>query len=65
VDVLVGVNDGAPVLLKDNVGSQNNWLGIKLVGKKSNPDAIGARINYQSGYLKRSRMKVGAAVSED
>lgn len=59
VDVLVGVNDGTPVLLKNNVGSQNNWLGIKLVGKKSNPDAIGARITYQSGDLKRSHMKVG------
>ncbi len=59
VDVLVSVNDGAPVLLKNNAGAQNNWLGIKLVGKKSNPDAIGARINYQSGDLKRSRMKVG------
>jgi hypothetical protein len=59
VDVLVAVNDDAPVLLRNNVGSQNHWLGIKLVGKKSNPDAIGARITYQAGDLKRSRMKVG------
>jgi hypothetical protein len=59
VDVLISVNNGAPVLLKNNIGTQNNWLGIKLAGKKSNPDAIGARINYQSGDLKRSRMKVG------
>jgi hypothetical protein len=34
-------------------------LGIKLVGKKSNRDAIGARITYQAGDLKRSRTKVG------
>ncbi len=59
VDVLIAVNDGAPVLLKNNIGAQNNWLGIKLAGKKSNPDAIGARITYQSEDLKRSRMKVG------
>jgi hypothetical protein len=59
VDVLVSVNNGAPVLLKNNAGTQNNWLGIKLVGKKSNPDAIGARITYQAGDLKRNRMKVG------
>jgi len=59
VDVLVSVNDGAPMLLRNNVGSQNHWLGIRLVGKKSNPDAIGARITYQAGDLKRSRMKVG------
>ena len=58
-DVLVANNDGAPVLLHNNVGSQNHWLGIKLVGTKSNPDAIGARITYQAQDLKQQRMKVG------
>jgi len=59
VDVLVAVNDGAPVLLRNNVASGKHWLGINLVGTKSNPDAIGARITYQSGDLKQQRMKVG------
>ena len=59
VDVLVSVNDGAPVLLRNNVGTQNHWLGVRLVGKKGNPDAVGARLTYQAGDLKRSRMKVG------
>jgi len=59
VDVIISVNDGAPILLKNKVGAQNNWLGVKLVGKRSNPDAIGARVTYQSADLKRSRMKVG------
>jgi enediyne biosynthesis protein E4 len=59
VDVLVSVNDAAPVLLRNNVGNQNHWLGVKLVGKKSNPDAVGARITYQAADLKRSRTKVG------
>jgi hypothetical protein len=58
-DVLIGVNDGAPVLLRNRAGAQNHWLGIKLVGTKSNRDAIGARITYQAQDLKRSRMKVG------
>lgn len=58
VDVLVAVNDGAPVLLRNNVGKENHWLGLKLVGKKSNPDAVGATVTYQAGDLKRSRMKV-------
>jgi hypothetical protein len=58
-DVLIANNDGAPLLLHNNVGSQNHWLGIKLVGKKSNPDAIGARITYQAQDLKQQRMKVG------
>ncbi len=59
LDILVSVNDGAPVFLRNNVGAQNHWLGVKLVGKKSNPDAIGARLTYQAQALKRSRMKVG------
>ena len=59
VDVLVSVNDAAPVLLKNNAAKGTHWLGISLVGKKSNPDAFGARVTYQSGDLTRSRMKVG------
>jgi enediyne biosynthesis protein E4 len=59
VDVLVSVNDDAPVLLKNNIGNQNHWLGLKLVGTKSNRDAVGARISYQAGDLKANRMKVG------
>ena len=59
VDVLISVNDAAPVLLKNNGAQGSHWLGVKLIGKKSNPDAIGARITYQAGDLTRSRMKVG------
>ena len=59
VDVLISTNNETPVLLRNNAGSQNHWLGIKLVGKKANIDAVGARLTYQAGDLKRSRMKVG------
>jgi hypothetical protein len=59
VDVLISVNDGAPVLLKNTAAHGNHWLGVSLAGRKSNPDAIGARIVYQAGDLKRSRTKVG------
>jgi hypothetical protein len=59
VDVLVSCNDAPPVLLHNNVGSGNHWLGIKLIGKKANIDAVGAYVTYQAGELKRSRMKVG------
>jgi hypothetical protein len=59
LDVLIAVNDGAPVLLRNKVGAQNHWLGLNLIAKKANPDAVGARITYQAGDLKRSRMKVG------
>ena len=59
VDVLVSVNGGSPVLLKNVSAPENHWLGVRLVGKKSNPDAIGARITWQAGDLKRSKLKVG------
>ncbi|MEA2259806.1 MAG: enediyne biosynthesis protein [Acidobacteriaceae bacterium] len=59
VDVLVSVNDAAPLLMRNLAAKGNHWLGIKLVGKKSNRDAIGARVMYQAGDLKRSRTKVG------
>ncbi len=59
VDVLISVNDGAPLLLKNTATSGNHWLGLSLAGRKSNPDAIGARVVYQAGDLKRSRTKVG------
>jgi hypothetical protein len=59
VDVLISVNNGAPRLLRNNAGRHNHWLGIYLRGKKSNPDAVGAVVTYQTGDLKRRRVKVG------
>jgi hypothetical protein len=59
VDVLISVNDAAPLLLRNTAAKDNHWLGIKLVGRKSNRDAIGARVTWQAGDLKRSRTKVG------
>src|ERR1017187_6749951 len=59
LDVLISVNDEAPVLLRNDVGKLSHWLGVKLVGTKCNADAVGARITYQSGDLKRGRFKTG------
>jgi enediyne biosynthesis protein E4 len=59
VDVLISVNGGAPVLLRNLAGKQNHWLGLRLIGKKSNIEAIGAQIKYKAGDLERSRLKVG------
>ena len=59
VDVLVATNNGAPVLLHNVATKGNHWLGVRLVGRKANRDAIGAQITYQSGDLKRHVFKVG------
>jgi hypothetical protein len=59
VDVLVTQNNAAPLLLRNNIGRENHWLGVRLIGTKANIDAIGAKITYQSGDLKRHVFKVG------
>jgi hypothetical protein len=59
VDVLIAVNDAAPLLLHNRAARGRHWLGLRLVGTKSNRDAVGARVTWQAGDLKRSRTKVG------
>jgi len=59
VDLLVSQNNGAPILLRNLAGRENHWLGVRLVGTKSNIDAIGAKITYQAGDLLRHKFKVG------
>jgi hypothetical protein len=57
IDVLIGINDGPPLLLHNEVGRKSHWLGIKLVGTKANRDAVGARITYSIGGSRHYRMK--------
>ncbi len=57
VDVLIANNGDPPVLLKNNAGAGNHWVGLKLQGTRANRDAIGARITWSAGGVKRSRLK--------
>ena len=59
IDVLVAQNDGAPLLLRNYAGRRNHWLGLRLIGRKANIDAIGAKVVYRSGDLQRHLWKVG------
>jgi len=59
VDVLISMNDASPLLLKNEAGTKNHWLGVNLIGTKANRDAIGAWVTYQTGDMKRTRLKVG------
>lgn len=43
VDVVIATLDGPPLVLKNN-GTKNNWIGVSLVGARSNRSGIGARI---------------------
>ena len=57
LDVLVSNNGEAPLLLRNEGGNRNNWLGLQLVATKSNPAAVGAVITWQAGGVRRSRLK--------
>jgi hypothetical protein len=57
LDLLISNNGEAPLLLRNDGGSRNNWLGLQLVAAKSNPGAVGVLLNWQAGALKQSRLK--------
>jgi hypothetical protein len=57
VDAIVGINGGAPVLLRNGAAVANNWLGLKLEGVTCNRDAIGARIVWKANGKTRQRLK--------
>jgi hypothetical protein len=58
-DVLVSNNGEAPLLLRNDGGNRNNWLGLQLIATKSNAAAVGATITWQAGGVRRSRLKTG------
>jgi hypothetical protein len=44
LDAVVSTNDGPVHILHNETPTQNHWLTLKLVGHKSNRDAIGAEV---------------------
>src|SRR5438552_18161624 len=60
LDVLISNNGEAPLLLRNEGGNKNNWLGLQLVATKSNPAAVGTLITWQAGGVKRTRLKTAA-----
>ena len=57
LDVLVINNGDAPILLKNEGGNRNNWVGLNLVATRSNPGAVGAIITWEAGGVKYKRLK--------
>ena len=44
VDAVITTNDGPALVLLNKTQTQNHWIILKLVGVKSNRDAIGAQV---------------------
>jgi len=59
VDVVVANNGDPPLLLHNSGGNGNHFLNFKLVGTKSNRDAMGARIRIVTGGLSQIREIAG------
>ena len=59
LDVLVGINGGAPLLLRNDAGDGNHWVGLKLKGTRCNRDAVGARITWSVDGIKHTCAKNG------
>ena len=51
VDVVIGNNGDPPLLLHNSGGNGNHFVNFRLVGTKSNRDAIGSRIRIVAGGL--------------
>ena len=58
-DVLTSNNGEPPLLLRNQGGNRNNWVGLHLIATKSNSAAVGTVITWQSGTVKRTRLKIG------
>lgn len=50
-----------PVLLRNNAGQKNSWIGVRLVGTKSNRDAIGAKLTLNAAGKKFVRWVTGGS----
>jgi hypothetical protein len=48
LDILVSTNNGPAYLYRNDGGNRNHWLQLKLTGRKSNRDGIGAVVRVTS-----------------
>jgi hypothetical protein len=62
MDIVISQLDGPPVILR-NSGTKNHWLGINLVGSKSNRQGLGARIVVSESSGRKQTFDVSTASS--
>lgn len=65
-DVVIATLDDAPVVLRNDGarnGAKNHWLGLSLVGSKSNRNGIGARITITDSAGKKKIFDANTAGS--
>jgi hypothetical protein len=53
LDLLISTNNGPAILLRNDGGSKNNWLSVRLVGAKCGRSALGAIVRIESALGKQ------------
>ena len=62
IDAVISTLNGAPVVLR-NGGTKNHWVGIALIGSKTNRQGIGARVTIVDSKARRQVFDVSTAGS--
>jgi hypothetical protein len=55
LDIAVAASTDRHALLKNQLTTPRHWLGVELVGTKSNRDAVGARVYARVGTMRQMR----------
>ena len=64
IDLVVNHKDGAPALLRNDTKTRNHWIRLRLVGTRSNRDAIGTRVEVRAGDRTLFRQRKGGSSLE-
>ena len=54
LDVVLTANGGPARLFRNEGGGANHWLRLRLVGRSSNRDALGAKVTVKAGEITQS-----------
>ena len=61
-DVLMTNLEGRPVLLRNGAPAVGHWIRLKLIGKKSNRDGFGARVELvAAGATRYGEVRAGSS----
>ncbi len=55
LDIAVAASTDRHALLKNELAGTRHWLGVELVGTRSNRDAVGARVYARIGAMRQMR----------
>src|SRR4029077_3005487 len=59
VDIVIANNGPPPAILHNDGSNENHFVNLRLVGTKSNRDAVGARIHVVAGGISQIREIAG------